>query len=153
MTDAYREEELDSLERQISQWLATELEENPAMVAVDRGEPGQRRWYVRLAGEDKDFTTVWLTLAQRHLYYETYVMPAPEENEAQLYEQLLRRNLAMVGAHFAIGGENAVYLVGQLPLALVTESELDRIIGSLYAYVEQCFRALLRVGFASRFPA
>jgi hypothetical protein len=31
------------------------------------------------------------------------------------------------------------------------ESELDRIIGSLYATTEQCFQALLRIGFASRF--
>jgi hypothetical protein len=57
----------------------------------------------------------------------------------------------MVGAHFAIGAENAIYLVGQLPLGLVNDDELDRIVGSLYAHVEQCFRALLRVGFASRF--
>ncbi|MCU1344865.1 MAG: hypothetical protein JWL70_1131 [Acidimicrobiia bacterium] len=152
VSDAFSIVDLDALEGQISEWLAVELAENPAMLAVDRGEPGQRRWYVRLAGEDKDFTTVWLTLAQRHLYYETYVMPAPEENEGELYEQLLRRNLTLVGAHFAIGAENAVYLVGQLPLGLLNQAELDRIIGSLYAYVEQCFRALLRVGFASRFP-
>ena len=26
------------------------------LAAVDRGEPGERRWYVRLTGEDKDFT-------------------------------------------------------------------------------------------------
>ncbi len=153
MTDAFAAADLETLESQISAWLAVELESNPAVLAVDRGEPGQRRWYVRLAGEEKDFTTVWLTLAQRHLHYETYVMPAPEENIEQLYEQLLRRNVAMVGAHFAIGAENAVYLVGQLPLALLTEPELDRIIGSLYAYVEKCFRPLLRVGFASRFPS
>ena len=152
MTDAFTDSDLDNLEEHINHWLASELAENPAILAVDRGEPAQRRWYVRLAGEEKDFTTVWLTLAQRHLYYETYVMPAPEENEAELYEQLLRRNLTMVGAHFAIGGENAIYLVGQLPVGLVNDRELDRIVGSLYAYVEQCFRALLRVGFASRFP-
>jgi Putative bacterial sensory transduction regulator len=153
LTNAFSPDQLDGLEALISQWLATELIENPVMLAVDRGEPGERRWYVRLAGEEKDFTTVWLTLAQRHLYYETYVMPAPEENEGALYEQLLRRNRALVGAHFAIGDENAIYLVGQLPLKLVVEEELDRIIGSLYAAVEQCFKALLRVGFASRFPA
>ena len=31
--------------------------------------------------------------------------------------------------------------------------ELDRILGSFYAYVEQCFRPALRIGFASRFGA
>mgnify|MGYP002683036455 CR=1 FL=1 len=66
---------------------------------------------VRLAGEEKDFTTVWLTLHQRTLQYETYVMPAPEENHAAVYEQLLRRNLRFNGAAFAIGDEDA--FIGQ----------------------------------------
>ena len=48
--------------------------------AIDRGAAGERRWYVRLRGEQKDTFTVWFTLRQRTLHYETYVMPAPEEN-------------------------------------------------------------------------
>ena len=44
-----------------------------------------------------------------------------------------------------------MFLVGQLPLAAITEDELDRILGSMYAYVEQFFRPALRIGFASRF--
>lgn len=142
---------LDGVERQIDEWLAAAKATNPAITAVDRGEPGPRRWYVRMRGEEKDITTVWLTLGQRTLRYETYVMPAPEENHVELYEQLLRRNDKLVGAHFAIGIEDAVFLRGELPLALLTDGELDRVIGTLYATVEQCFRALLRIGFASRF--
>ena len=143
--------ELDALEARIDAWLATELAENPTVAAVDRGEPGERRWYVRLAGEQKDTFTVWFTLRQRTLHYETYVMPAPEENHQAFYEHLLRRNLKLFGATFAIGDEEAVFLVGQLPNATVDQEELDRILGSLYAYVEQCFRPALRIGFASRF--
>jgi hypothetical protein len=79
-------------------------------------------------------------------------MPAPEENAAKLYESLLRRNERLVGAHFSIGVEDAIFLRGELPLALVTADELDRAIGTLYATVEQVFRGLLRIGFASRFP-
>ena len=142
---------LDAIEERVDGWLTRELSENPIMLAVDRAEGDLRRWYVRLAGEDKDFTTVWLTLDQRTLSYETYMMPAPEENQAQLYEYLLRRNLGFNGAAFAIGPEDAVFLRGQIPLEVVDEDELDRIVGSLYAYVERCFRPALRIGFASRF--
>ncbi len=78
-------------------------------------------------------------------------MPAPEENQVELYEQLLRRNERLVGAHFSIGVEDAVFLRGELPLAVLSEEELDRVIGSLYAYVEQCFPSAIRLGFASRF--
>jgi hypothetical protein len=44
-----------------------------------------------------------------------------------------------------------VYLRGELPLSALAEAELDRIVGSMYAHVEQCFRPLLSIGFASRF--
>lgn len=143
--------ELDGIEARIDAYLAEEQASNPLVAAVDRAEPGMRRWYVRLTGEEKDFTTIWLTIHQRTLRYETYVMPAPEENHGQLYEHLLRRNKGFFGAAFEIGEEDGVYLRGQLPVDAVTDAELDRIIGSLYAYVEQCFRPALRIGFASRF--
>lgn len=143
--------ELDEIEARIDAYLAAQLEQNPTVAAVDRAEAGIRRWYVRLLGEEKDFTTVWLTIHQRTLQYETFVMPAPEENHAQFYEHLLRRNQGFTGAAFTIGDEDAVFLRGQLPIDAVTDDELDRILGSLYAYVEQCFRPALRIGYASRF--
>jgi hypothetical protein len=143
--------ELDALEAMIDTWLADELATNPTVAAVDRGEPGQRRWYVRLRGEQKDTFTIWFTLRQRTLHYETYVMPAPEENHQEFYEHLLRRNLKLYGAAFAIGEEDAVFLVGQLANEAVTDDELDRVLGSLYAWVEQFFRPALRIGFASHF--
>ena len=79
-------------------------------------------------------------------------MPAPEENHAAFYEHLLRRNLKLYGGAFAVGDEDAIFLVGQLDNSSVDEDELDRVLGSLYAWVEQCFRPALRIGFASRFP-
>ena len=140
---------LDDLGEFIDGWLATQLAENPTIDAVDH-DPQLRRWYVRIRGEQKDVYTVWLTMGQRSLHYETYVLPAPEENEAAFYEQLLRRNRKLVGLSFAIGEEDAVYLVGELANRFVDEGELDRILGSVYAAVELCFGSAARVGFASR---
>lgn len=150
MTDAWDATTLDAIEADIGSWLEAMRADWP-IEAIDRDEGDTRRWFVRLRGEDKDFTTVWLTLGQRTLRYETYVMPAPEENAAALYENLLRRNDALVGAHFSIGIEDAVFLRGELPNAAISADEVDRAIGTLYATVEQTFRALLRIGFASRF--
>lgn len=151
MTDLYDEGALAVVERRIDEWLSTFAAENPIVAAIDRGEGPELRWFVRMRGEEKEFTTVWLTLGQRTLRYETYVMPAPEENDLQLYENLLRRNTKLVGAHFAIGDEDAIFLRGELPLGALDEPELDRILGSLFAYVEQAFPSLIRIGFASRF--
>ena len=156
MSDLFDSQALAVFERRIDEWLAAFAEGNPAIAAIDRGEIGvaggeEPRWYVRMRGEDKEYITVWLTLGQRTLRYEAYVMPAPEENAEVVYENLLRRNEHLVGLHFAIGIEDAVFLRGDLPLRALDEAELDRIIGSLYATTEQCFQALLRIGFASRF--
>ncbi|MFM8531206.1 MAG: YbjN domain-containing protein [Ilumatobacteraceae bacterium] len=154
MSDLHDDGALAVFERQIDEWLAALRSTNTAIVAIDHAEPDpmfRARWYVRMRGESKDFTTIWITLGQRTLRYETYVMPAPEENIPDFYENLLRRNERLVGAHFSIGAEDAVFLRGEIPLLALVESELDRIVGSLYAYVEQSFRPLLRIAFASRF--
>jgi len=155
MTDVFDAGALAGIERRIDDWLAGFEATNEAIEAVDRGAKHQGgddlRWYVRMRGEEKEHTTIWMTLGQRTLRYEAYVMPAPEENVAAVYEQALRRNEKLVGAHFAIGVEDALFLRGEIPVAALTEEELDRIIGSLYAYVEQSFPSLIRLGYASRF--
>jgi hypothetical protein len=151
-TDPSTEAELAALAGRIEDWLARQLAENPVVAAVERDEEsGERRWFVRLLGEQKDVFTIWFHLRQRTLHYETYVMPAPEENEGALYQHLLRRNLKLYGAAFAIGEEDAIFLVGQIANAAVDDDELDRILGSLYQWVEQYFQPALRIGFTSRF--
>ena len=153
MSELYAEGDLAVLERRIDEWLAAFRAEHDLVTDIQRGEGDERRWYVRMRGVDKDVTTVWLLLGQRTLKYETYVMPAPEENHAAFYEHLLRRNDSLVGAHFSVGVEDAVFLRGEVAVGAIGAGELDRILGSLYAYVEQCFRPALRIGFASRFGA
>jgi hypothetical protein len=151
VSDLFDDSSLARLERNIDEWLANLRGSNTAIVAIDRAERDEIRWYVRMRGEEKEFTTIWITLGQRTLRYETYVMPAPEENVTELYESVLRRNERLVGAHFSIGAEDAIFLRGELPLALVCEPELDRIVGTVYDIVERAFPTLIRIGFASRF--
>ncbi len=145
-------DELEAIERLIDGWLADELRDNPVVDAVERGEPGQRRWYVRVLGEDKDVYTIWFTLGQRTLAFETYFMPAPQENRAACYAHLLGRNAGLFGLAFSIGAEEAIFLAGQLPNPTIDRDELDRILGTFYATVEQCFLAAVRIGFASSVP-
>ncbi|NCZ93302.1 MAG: hypothetical protein EBZ00_04910, partial [Actinobacteria bacterium] len=97
MSDLFDDSALARLERNIDEWLANLRGTNSAIVAIDRAEGDEIRWYVRMRGEEKEFTTIWITLGQRTLRYETYVMPAPEENAAELYESVLRRNERLVG--------------------------------------------------------
>ena len=149
--------EREILARRLDEWLAATAAENPSVQALDRtgqlggGVEDALRWYLRLGGVDKEITTIWFELGQRTLRYETYVMPYPEENHAALFEMLLRRNHHLVGAHYALGIEEAVFLRGEIGLGSLSAGELDRIVGTLFAEVERSFRSLLAIGFASRF--
>jgi len=141
--------QLESFRAVIDEWVRGEARTNPLLAHVEWA-PDDRRWLVRMHGEDKAVITVWLTLRERTLHYETYFMPAPEEDVARCWEYLLRLNARLYAMRFAIGDEDAVYLVGQLPLKAVDAAELDRIVGAAYAYTEQYFRTALAIGFASR---
>ena len=141
----------------IDRWLKAQMESNPVVDTVEADVHQPRAWYVRLLGDEKEFSTVWMQLRQRTLHAETYFMPAPQENQAELYAYLLRRNARLIGGRFVIGLEDAVYLYCQLDNSIVDidalPDELDRILGSLYQWVEQFFQPALRIGFASRFPS
>ena len=144
-------EELDALAGVIWAWLSEQLRDNPAVAAVEQSVDDDHRWFVRLNGDEKSVFSVWFWLRQRTLHVETYVLPAPLERAAELYEFLLRRNTRLNGLAFAIGLEDAVYLVGQVPNTSVTPSELDRLLGSVYEYTESVFRPAMRLGFGDRF--
>jgi hypothetical protein len=134
----------------IERWAAARLAEGETVVAVDR-QPDSETWYLRLRGDEKDFITIWLTMRQRTMYHETQVMPAPELNIRETYEYLLRRNAEIHQMRFALGPEEAIYLVGEVPVASVDDDELDRIIGSSLAYVDAVFPVAMSIGFAGRY--
>jgi hypothetical protein len=139
--------ELERVDELVGAWANIQLHENAVVQAVERGEPGMRRWYVRVAGEEKSVFTIWLTLRQRSLFFETYLLPAPVQNEAGFYQFLLRANSDLHGMAFSIGAEEAVFLAGHVPVDAVDGDELDRIMGGTYAYVERFFPMALRIGF------
>jgi hypothetical protein len=143
-------EQLDELGTLIRSWAEQTHLDNDLVLAVDQ-LPMDRRWFIRLGGEEKQFTTIWFHLRERTLHFETQFMPSPEENREQLFEYLLRLNNKLFGVRFSIGEEDAVYLMGQLPWSAVDEDELDRIVGSAYAYTEQYFRPAMRIGYQSKF--
>jgi len=144
------ESELASCEVMIESWLANVSAENPVVTAVHR-EGTDRRWLVRMRGDDKDNIAVWFALGQRTLHYECQLMPAPEEHHLEVYELLLRRNAHLYGLAFCIGAEDAIYARGQCGVHGLDRSELDRLLGTIFVTVERFFRPAMRLGYASRF--
>ena len=144
--------ELAELDAIISAALATQTLQNPAVVAVERIGDDPPAWYVRFAGEAKENYSAEFTLGQRSLHFETYFMPAPQENLEELYRYLLVRNVKLYGMAFSVHRSGGVYIEGRLPNRMVHEpDEIDRILGSLFAYTEEMFTTAAKIGFASRF--
>jgi hypothetical protein len=113
-------------------------------------DPAIPRWYVRFGCDGRDAATIYFDLHQRTLRYEVYFMPDPPAQHESLYRFLLQRNHTTYGAHFSIGPDGDVYLVGRVLLEHLDVAELDRVIGVLYELVERWFQPAIRLGFGKR---
>jgi hypothetical protein len=143
VVDLPESEEMAAAVACIDAWVARELASEGLLVAAERQDVSDRtasfRWYLRFKGDEKDFITVWFTLRQRTLHHEAQFMPAPEEHAVDVFSYLLRRNAALFGMWFALGPEDAIYLVGRVPARYIDDDELDRIAGSSVMYVDDHF--------------
>ncbi|MFW2382036.1 MAG: YbjN domain-containing protein [Acidimicrobiales bacterium] len=144
--------ELAELDAFISAALATQTIQNPAVVEVQRIGEEPPSWYIRFNGEAKENYSAEFTLGQRSLHFESYFIPAPEENLAEFYRHLLMRNTKLFGMAFTVHNDDGVYIEGRLPNRMIQEpNEIDRILGSVFAYTEEMFTTAAKIGFASRF--
>ena len=155
IVDLPDDEEMAAAVACIDAWAARELEADGPLVAAERQEVTDRtasyQWYLRFKGDEKDFITVWFTLKQRTLWHEAQFMPAPETNQAEVYAYLLRRNIHLFGMWFALGPEDAVYLVGRVPARSIDDDELDRIAGASVVYTDDNFPTAMTMGHPSTY--
>jgi hypothetical protein len=112
-------------------------------------DKGHYHWMIRLRGEEKDVIALWLTLRQRTVHFEVQIMPAPEENIETLYRFLLVKNAELRDLHLAIGPENGIYLVAQIPAGEVTLERLDELVGATVQYVDEIFPTAMTMGLSS----
>ncbi len=116
---------------------------------IDFERQGEKTFLLTLPGEKKLATHVALVLGAYSLSINAFVIRKPDENTAQVHEWLLQKNAAMYSVAFAINELGDIYLVGRLPLASVTEQEIDRVLGAVLQYSDSSFNPLLELGFAS----
>jgi hypothetical protein len=110
-------------------------------------EPGA--FLLRLEGDHKLATMTWLIAGQHSLQVEAFFCRQPDENHAAFYRFLLERNGRMYGVHFAVDAAGDVHLIGRLPLAAITEPEIDRVLGCVLSYSDETFNEALKIGFGS----
>jgi hypothetical protein len=157
LVDLPEEEEMAAAVACIDAWAARELASGGNLVAAERQEVTDRtasfRWYLRFKGDEKDYITVWFELKQRTLHHEAQFMPVPESEsvKADVYGYLLRRNAHLFGMGFALGPEDAIYLVGRVPARLIDDDELDRIAGASVVYTDDHYPTAMTIGHPSTY--
>jgi hypothetical protein len=107
---------------------------------------GHFHWLIRLKGDEKDVITLWLSLRQRSVHVETELMPAPEENREALFRFLLVRNAELREVHFAIGPEEGIYLMTQIPMNEIDVDRLDELVGATLTYVDEVYPTAMTMG-------
>ncbi|HEY5266742.1 MAG TPA: YbjN domain-containing protein [Acidimicrobiales bacterium] len=112
-------------------------------------DKGHFHWLLRLKGEEKDVSTLWLSLRQRTVHVETELMPAPEEQHEELYRYLLVKNHELRELHLAIGPEEGIYLVTQVPIQELDIERLDEIVGATLTYVDAIYPTAMSMGYRS----
>lgn len=114
-------------------------------------DKGHFHWLIRLKGDEKDVITLWLSLRQRTVYVETELMPAAEENREELYRYLMVKNHDLRELHLAIGPEEGIYLVTQVPIQELTVERLDELVGATVTYVDEIYPTAMTMGLGSLF--
>ncbi|MFD9428020.1 MULTISPECIES: YbjN domain-containing protein [unclassified Streptomyces] len=109
-------------------------------------EPGA--YVVTLPGTRKLSTTCSLIVGKHSLSLNAFVVRHPDENDAAVHRWLLERNLRLFGVSYAIDSLGDIYLVGKLPLSVITPDELDRLLGTVLEAADGSFNTLLELGFA-----
>jgi hypothetical protein len=116
-------------------------------IEYDEPQPGQ--FSFSLPGERKLQTPVRLDVGNHALAVHAFVCRRPDENHVRVYEWLLQKNLRLFGVSFAVDRLGDIYLDGRLPLSVITEDELDRLLGAVLTAADESFNSILELGFAT----
>jgi hypothetical protein len=118
-----------------------------AGLAAEQTEPG--RFVVELAGLKRLKTACWLIVGAQGLSIEAFIVRKPDENHEQVYRWLLSRNARMFGISWSVAASGDIFLTGRWPLAAVTGSDIDKVLGAVLQNADDSFNVLLEMGFGS----
>lgn len=104
-----------------------------------------------LAGEHKHTIPVAFVVRGDGLRLESFFMRAPRENREETYRLLLSRNARSRSVWFSVDADGDVFLLGHA--AVVTDEELDRVVGELLSTADAMFMPALSLGFAEYLAA
>ena len=130
----------------------TDLDTALGVILANAGLPHERAragaYLVKLEGAHRLATMCWLVVGDHSLAVEAFFLRRPDDDPAALHAYLLARNRVQFGLAFCTDDLGDVYLVGRLPLSAIEEAEIDRLLGCVLTYSDDCFDRALELGFA-----
>jgi hypothetical protein len=132
----HRERAIDEIRAELSQLDLEWSEATPGLFAVSL--PGTRKLVTECA----------LEVAGHSMNLRAFVARNPDENHVDVYRWLLERNLKLRGICFALDALGDIYLMGRIPVELVTRTEVDRLLGAVAGAADDSFNVILELGFA-----
>ncbi|MDP1720472.1 MAG: YbjN domain-containing protein [Candidatus Nanopelagicaceae bacterium] len=116
---------------------------------IEHERKNQDTFLITLPGEKKLQTHCALFVGDHSLSINAFIIRKPDENQEKVFEWCMRKNASMYGVAFALNELGDIYLIGRLPLNVVSDQELDRLIGCVLEYSDSAFNPLLELGFSS----
>lgn len=100
-----------------------------------------------IPGSHRLTTTCSFHVGDTALVINAFVARNPDENHEAVYRWLLERNRRMYGVSFTIDHLGDIYLHGRVPLAGLSATEVDRLVGAIAQYSDESFNPILELGF------
>ncbi len=110
------------------------------------------RWGIRMAQENRDFTTLWFDIGERTVRLEAYLLPQPHRARDEVYRQALIRNWSSWPVWIALDRLGDLHVVGRIPLTDLRVDTLDGAVGAVYELVDVSFRRMVEAGFGVASP-
>lgn len=135
---------MERLVATLDSWVA-DAENDAEWTGVHEGKLG-----LRIAQRARGYTTIWFDVGQRTVGVEAFLLPAPRQNRAAVYEYCLNRNRTSWPAYIARDRQGDLYVTARHPIAELDTKAIEDLVGAVYETVELAFPALLQIGFSGR---
>ena len=105
---------------------------------------------LRAAQRTRDYSTMWFTVGTRTVGIETFLVPAPHQNQASVHRYCLARNRTSWPAYIALDSQGDLYVMARTSLDLFDEAAIETLVGAVYELVDLAFPTVLELGFKKR---
>lgn len=102
---------------------------------------------ITVQGNAKLKINVALAIGEHTFRIESFVARNPDENHENVYKWVLEENRRLLNAAFCLDTFGDIYLRGSMPIANMTISDVDQLLGVVITESDRSFNTLLELGF------